>query len=55
MHEVYEHLEKSHWTPDEYQDYIWIKLRDAEIAQKQIDEFSAGKTEGKAEEKIENL
>ena len=53
LHEVYEYLEKSRWTSDEYQDYIWIKLRDAEIAQKQIDEFTAGKAEGKAEGKVE--
>lgn len=49
LHEVYEHLERSHWSAAEYQDYIAIKLRIDEEALKRKEEFDAGKTEGKAE------
>lgn len=47
LQEVYEHLEKARWTKDEFQDYIWIKLRDASIAEKLKDEFEAGEAKGK--------
>lgn len=53
LNEVYEHLEKSHWSAEEYQDYLSVKLRIDEAEQKLKDEFEAGEAKGKEEgEKI---
>lgn len=47
--EVYEHLEKARWTANEFQDYLWLKLRDDSAAIKLQEEFEAGKKEQKKE------
>ena len=47
LSEVYEHLEKSHWSAEEYQDYLSIKLRIDEEAIKLQDEFEAGEAKEK--------
>lgn len=49
LHEVYEHLEKSHWSAEEYQDYISVKLRIDEETIKRKDEFEAGEAKGVTE------
>jgi predicted transposase/invertase (TIGR01784 family) len=49
LQEVYEHLERSHWSAEEYQDYLSVKLRIDEEAIKRKDEFDSGKTEGLTE------
>lgn len=49
LNEVYEHLEKSQWSAEEYQDYLSVKLRIDEATIKLQEEFDAGKAEGKAE------
>lgn len=49
LHEVYEHLERSQWSAEEYQDYLSVKLRIDEAAIKLKDEFDAGEAKGKEE------
>ena len=49
LQEVYEHLERSQWSAEEYQDYLSVKLRIDEEAIKRKDEFEAGEAKGKKE------
>ena len=49
LKEVYEHLEKSHWSAEEYQDYLALKLKIDDAAIKLQDEKEESKIEGATE------